>query len=174
MVAGALERLRPDLRVAHAGVDHDRKPLLVGQREDVIEPPIGDVEALTARVQLESDGAGVEAALRLAERVLGGVEAAERPQPVGVGFDELEHPLVRLAVPAGLLEREDQRARVDLLERAERVLGGGQQAGGIVQPDVDVRVEEPQVVDVAMQHLDPRHEVFLGVHRRPRYPRLTP
>src|SRR4051794_26964815 len=110
--------------------------------------------------------------MRLAERVVGRVEAAERAEPAGVGLDQLEHPLIRLAVAAGLLEREDQRPRIDLLERVERLLRSGQQAGGVMQPDVDVRVEEPQVIDVATQHLDPRDQVALGVHRRRHYPRV--
>jgi hypothetical protein len=158
------ERLGADLRGADAGVDHDRQPALVGQREHVVEPLVVHGEALAARVQLEPDGAAVEASLGLCERILGRVQPAERAEPVRVGVHELEHVGVRLTVSRRFLEREHQRAGVDLLERVDGLLGGGQQARGVAQADVDMGVVDLQVRHVVVDGRHPGHQVRLRIH----------
>ena len=63
-----LDRVAAERGDAAAGVAEDRQPLLVGQREHVLERRVVEVEALRARVQLDAASAVGERAARLLER----------------------------------------------------------------------------------------------------------
>jgi len=150
MALGAFQSVPAHFGVARAGMDHDRQPPLLGQLKDVIEPGVHELEALAARMQLEADRAGVQAAPRLLDRAVGGIQAAQRLEPSRMRLNELEHARVRLGIAARLAEREDERPRIDLLERVERLFLGRQQPGRIVKAEVHVGVVRTEIVDVPM------------------------
>src|SRR5215213_9114068 len=62
-------------------VADDRQAVLVGEGEDVLQVSVIQVEALRARMELDSARPVVEGAPRLRERRVVGIEPAERKQP---------------------------------------------------------------------------------------------
>src|SRR3954451_9313125 len=93
-------------------------------------------ELLRAGVELYADGAAVERPLGLGERVAVRVEPAEREQAAVAGGRLLDDHVVRRRVPLRLVHREDERPRVDLLERADELLSRAPVAVGIIRADV--------------------------------------
>jgi hypothetical protein len=78
-----------------ARVHHHRQPFGIGEREYVVEPRVDHVKTLPARMEFQADGAVVQAALGLPERVVGGVEPCEAPDPPARAPRELAHAPVR-------------------------------------------------------------------------------
>ena len=90
---------------------------------------IAELERLGARVELDPARAAREAALGLADRVLGRVQAAVRDEPAAALARPPEHAVVRdpvAGVAVGVVERERARARVgrDLVEGGDERLDG--------------------------------------------------
>ncbi len=86
---GEPDRVAAERRYAAAGVDEDRHAALGGEGEQRLDAGDAEREALGARVQLDADGAGVEAALRLGARVVpigDGVDPAEGPEAAARGL----------------------------------------------------------------------------------------
>ena len=81
-----------DRRQAASAVDEDRNPPLGGQLEDRRKPLVVEEEALRARMELDPAGAEVEAAIRLADRILAQVEPDERDEP---SFERFAYSSVR-------------------------------------------------------------------------------
>ena len=86
-----------DRRQAAPAVDQDRHASLRRQREHRREPLVVQREALRPRVELDPARAGVEAALRLGDRLLGQVEADERDESTLGALGVRERPVVRRA-----------------------------------------------------------------------------
>ncbi len=92
------------------------------------------------------------------------VEPAEGEQAAVRGRGLLDHHVVRRRVSVGLVHREDERASVDALERADELLAGAPVAVGVVRPDVSVRVERLEVADLLLEQLEPRHHAAVVDH----------
>ena len=112
-----LERVPSERGDAAAGVAEDRQALLVREREDRLQVGMVEREALGARVQLDAAGTRRECPFGLGERGVVRVETAEREQAPAGRLGLADDHVVRLAVAAGLLHGEDDRPRVDPLER---------------------------------------------------------
>jgi len=115
-------------------------------------------------MQLEPGRAGLEAAERLAERVVPGIQPGQRRDPSVRRARELEHALVGLAVPTRLLEGEDDAVGAREGERRDRLLLGREETGRISQPDVHVHVDEIEVWQPVAQNGESGGEEILGVH----------
>src|SRR4051812_26412122 len=99
----------------------------IREREHVVEPHVDQIEALAARMELQPDGAVVQAALGLAERVVGRIEAREGPDSPVRPPAKLPRAPVGLGVAARLLQREHDAVRARELQRPDGLLLGGQQ-----------------------------------------------
>ena len=127
-------------------MDEDRHARVAGDREDRARRRDAELERLRARVELDAARAAGEAALGLADRVLGRVQAAVRDEPPAALGRPLEHAVVRDAVAGvavGVVEGESARARVgrDLVEggdeRVER-----ERLAVLVEAEMRVGVED--------------------------------
>jgi hypothetical protein len=126
-------------------VDQDRDAALGCELEHRRQPFVVQVELLRARVQLDPACAGVEAAGRLGDRLLGQVEPRERYEASVRALGEGQRAVVRRAegrMPVGLVEAEHERSRdpVQLLSRDELVEVADHSID--VGAEMDVRVED--------------------------------
>ena len=170
-----------DRRQAAAAVDQDRDAAVGRELEHRREPLVVQVELLRARVQLDPACAGVEAASRLGDRLLGQVEPHERHEAPVRALGEGQRPVVRGAegrVPVGLVEAEHERARdpVQLLSRDQLVEVADHPVD--VGAEMDVRVEDLGILgqlracerrEALDQRLRPQKDVFhlsFGVYAR--------
>ena len=137
--------LAGDRRQPSPAVDQDRHPPLRGEREDRAEALVLEEEALRARVQLDPAGAGIEAPLRLLDRVLAEVEPDERDQPSLRAAGVLERAVVRSAegrMTVGLVHAEHEGALDAVaVEHCDQVLVDAAEAVDVVA-EVNVGVEE--------------------------------
>ena len=102
-----------DRRQSAAAVDEDRHAALARKLEHGREPLVLQRDLLRARMQLDPAGAGVDAAVRLGDRILVQVEADERDQPAVRLLRVGERAVVRRAearVAVGLVEAEHESA----------------------------------------------------------------
>ena len=128
-------------------MNQDRHVAVGRELEDRRKPLVVQVELLGARVELDAACARIEAACRLADRILVQIEAHERDEPAVGECCKGERPVVRGAegrVTVGLVEAEHERSRdpVPLLARDQLV--------EIADPPVDVGAE----MDVRVEDLE--------------------
>jgi hypothetical protein len=109
-------------------------------------------------MQLEPGRTRLEAAERLVERVVPGIQPGQCRDLSVRPAREIEHAVVGLAVPARLLERKDDAVRVCQGQRRERLLLGRQEACEIRQPHVHVHVDEVERRKPVAQDGEPRGE----------------
>jgi hypothetical protein len=131
-----------------AGVDEHGRAALVGERHQLLHRGRGEPELLRAGMELDAAGARRQRPLRLGHRAVVRVHAAvghERPARGGGGLDD---HVVGLAVPAGLVHREDRRAGVHRRQHVQELGRRLAEAVGVVGADVGVRVEELEAAGV--------------------------
>ena len=110
-VLGELDRVQPERGDPASGVDQDRQPALVRERDQLADRRMVERELLGAGVKLDPLRAGVETALGLAQCVVGvRVDAAERHQQPVRRSRRLDHHVVGRRVAVGLVHREHERA----------------------------------------------------------------
>ncbi|QEC46447.1 hypothetical protein FSW04_01870 [Baekduia soli] len=145
-------------------MDQDRHPGVARHLEDRLRGGVAEAEGLGARVQLDAARAEAEAALRLADRVVGRVQAAVGEQAAAGLRGPGEDPVVGGAVgrvALGVVQREDagRGVRADLVELPE-------QAREVQRPPVLVEAEMGVGVDDPAAGWAERLE--LGAERRDR------
>ena len=154
----AMREDQHDVRVAHrqvrqpigerrqspAGMDQDRHPCAVGEREDGAHLRAVEHEVLSARVQLDAARSAAQAAFALGDRIFGGVQAAERGETTLAFRSPRDDAVVGDAVGGaslGVVQREHARApRAGVVELGEQ-LCERQRAPVLVQTEVGVRVD---------------------------------
>jgi hypothetical protein len=149
-----------------ACMDEHRQPALIREREHRLERGVVEREPLRARMELDPACATVEGALGLGERVVLGVEPAEREQPSVRPLGLVDDHVVGGRIAVGLVHREDESARVDSLERADQLFAAASVAVRVVEPDVRVDVEQVEVRDVFAQPVEPRQHAGVCNHGR--------
>ena len=95
-----------------AGVDQDRQPPLVCDRDQVADRGVVEREPLGARVELDPARAGVERPLGLGDGAVVRVRRGSRDENAAGFGGGGDHEVVRLAVAVGLVHREDRGARI--------------------------------------------------------------
>ena len=159
-----------DRRQPAAAVDQHRHLALGRELEDRRQPLVVEEKLLGAGMQLDPARAAVEAAFRLADRVLRQVEPDEGDQPSLGAFREGQRAVVagaeaRMAI--GLVEAEHEAARDPVLvHAADQVVVDPDHAVDVV-PEVGVSVEDLGAVrQLAAQLLVPLRHQFLGTLQR--------
>ena len=150
-------------------VHQHREAALVREGEHRREAGVVERELLGARMELDAARAAVERALGLGGRVVGRVEAAEGEQAALAPLRLLDHHVVRRRVAVELVHGEDERARVDPLQRADQLLAAAAVAVGVVEPDVRVGVERLEAGQLLAQPLEPRQHAGVRDHGRSDY-----
>ena len=145
-------------RDAPARVAQHRQVLGVREREYAGEPGMVERELLGAGMQLDAQRALAQAALGLGQRIVVGVQAAERKQPPVGGGGVGEDHVVRRRVAVRLVHGKDDRPGVDVLQRRGELLGRAAVAVGIVGAQVRVGVDRLQAGHVAAQAIEPGKE----------------
>ena len=158
--------MQGERRDAPPRVDQDREPALVCEGEDLVHRGLGEVEPLSAGMQLDPARARVDAATRLDHRGLPGIEPAERHQAPTGGFGFGQHPIVRGRITVGLVHRHHDPPRAGGGEGGDHVLGRRLEPVGIVEARVRVDVEERVARQAACGVVKPRPDEVVFVHSR--------
>ena len=127
------------------GVDQDRHGGPFGEREHAVHLLAVEPKCLRPRMQLDPVRARRKATLGLVDRVFGGIEPAERNQPLSAFGGPAEHAVVGNAIGGmarGVVQRKDAGAAgvggVELREQlCER-----QRASILVEPEVGMGVDD--------------------------------
>jgi hypothetical protein len=151
------QRVTAQGRDAAPGMGQHRAAAFGRHGEHGLEALVVEPEALGARVELDAPGAGVQRPLGLGQRIVGRVEPAERHELAARRLRLGDHPVVRRAVPIGLLRREHDGSRARAVEPRDQLLVAAPEPVRIVAPRVRVRIEQ----------LDPGHERGGGVEPGP-------
>src|SRR5215211_6178989 len=108
MAPARLDGVAAERRDAPASVDEDGQPALACEIEDGLERGVIERELLRAWVQLDPARAARERSFSLRERVVLGIEAAEREQATVAARRLLDHHVVRRRVSIRLVHREHE------------------------------------------------------------------
>ncbi len=125
-------------------MDHQWQPSLIRELEDRVQASVEQFELLAARMQLEPHSPRPQRSLRFGQWLRGGVQPTIGAQQTRMRASEPRNRLICLTVAIGLLERKDHAARGPLSQRRHDFLRCRLKSGGIVQSDVNVRVEGTQ------------------------------
>ena len=107
---GQLDGVQTERGNPPAGVDQHRQRPLVGERDQIPDLWMVERELLGAGMELDPASPGREAALGLCHGILVRVHAAEGHEQPTRFLRRLDHLVVRVRVPVGLVHREHECA----------------------------------------------------------------